>query len=276
MAEIRQWAHEDPLAAWQWFANRVDQLDHATATAAAKLILAAMAAQNPQSVATTMNSFLSVRDATGPFSSSDLPPLVVQALVDSGNLELAQRILEDWTHDSSAREIDASAYTVVALALAQNAPAEAGAWLKSLPATPTTRSAIVTFVEQWGSRDPVAALAWSESLEPDENQTLATNTVFGDWAQRDADAAAEWLAAHLAPSPTEADDDKVIALINRAATLQSDPTLALTWTRLIVDPKSRDTVEENILLRWARTDARAAFDYLSASPGFHAAATGKL
>jgi hypothetical protein len=264
VAIMGAWAARDPRAAWIWFEARAPQFDSSMHASLTKLIFDALARRDPNAFVALMNSL--VNEPRGPFSSSLIARIGLQSLVNAGAIELAEQTIEAWTGGPIIPEIDGAAYASVALAQAKTAPVAAGEWLKALPVTPATESAIVTFAADMGSRDPLAAMAWADTLPPGENKTLAINSIFGDWAQRDGTAAGEWLGLRLSAAPMTNDDDKIMALVNRSRMMQDNPTLALDWTRLISDPTSRATFEENILLRWARTDPAAAFEHLPTMP----------
>jgi hypothetical protein len=264
---MKEWAGSDPLSAWQWLQQqgyRMDQLADGSLTG---VVFSAMAARDPRMLLATMNSLVSPGNTTGPFGSETVARAGLQALVDSGNLDLARQAVETWTYSPLKPDIGAAAYETVAMALGKDAPEEASAWLKALPVTPATSSAVTTFALEWSKRDPVSAMAWAETLPPNENQAPAISNIFGNWAAQNPTAAGEWLNdyfSRVTPSPDN--DTQVEALIFRSSTLQNSPTLALQWAGLISDPTEREASEESVLKRWASSDRAAATDYVNKSP----------
>jgi hypothetical protein len=266
---MKKWAGSDPLSAWQWLqqqGNRMDQLANGSLTG---VVFGAMAARDPGMLLATMNSLLSPSNTTGPFASETVVRAGLQALVDSGNLDLARQAVETWTSSPLKPDIGAAAYETVAIALGKSAPEEAGAWLETLPDTPVTGSAVTTFALDWSKRDPAGAMAWAETLPPDESQASAINSIFGNWAAQDPTAAGEWLNNYFSrTSPSPDNDTQVEALIFRSSALQNNPALALQWASLISDPTEQAASEESVIKRWASNDRAAATDYVNESPAF--------
>jgi hypothetical protein len=189
--------------------------------------------------------------------------LGLQALIKSGDVSLAQTIVEDWGRDPLKPNIGRSAYEAVALALGRNNPAEAGSWLRSLPSSEERNAAIATFASDWGDRDPIAALRWAETLPPQDGQRVALERTFSAWVERDTVGAAEWLSDHLSRLPAGAKSDRLIgSLLAFSPTLKNTPEVAKQWTELISDPEQRASYEEQTAWRWSRHDLAAATQYV--------------
>ncbi len=264
---MKKWAGRDPQSAWQWLQDQADRMDQRTDGSLTGVIFNAMAAHDPQMLLAAMNALFSPSNRRGPFAAESAVQTGLQALVESGQVDLARQAIEGWANSSLKPDISASAYETVAIAMGKTAPDAAGAWLKSLPATDALISALAGFAANWSQRDPVAALTWAETLTPQQDQSVAINRIFGDWAQRNAGAAGEWLGDSLShPSSGDETDTQIEALINRSSAVQGTPALALQWAGLISDPSTRETTEDNLLAQWTRSDFAAATDYIKSNP----------
>jgi hypothetical protein len=189
--------------------------------------------------------------------------VALQSLAKNGDIELGRDAVERWARDPSRPEIGAAAYEVVALAVGQTSPDEAGEWLRSLPASEERNAAMGTFAADWALRDPAAALSWACALHPEEGRAENFRQVFADWAERDVTPAGEWLVEHLVRTRSGSEGDVLIStLVSYSALAQADPGFALQWAAAIADPRKREQVEETVLQRWGRQDVGAATDYI--------------
>jgi hypothetical protein len=258
------WAGREPQSAWQWLAQQpAGRLDQFANGSLLRVVCDVAAVHDPKWLLGNVTALLH-RNVT----SSGIAPLVavqvaLEALAANGNVAFAQEAVEAWARSPSPPEIGAAAFETVALQLAKAAPEKAGAWLKSLPNSDERNAALATFAADWAIRDPVAALQWSETLTAPEGRPEALARTFSDWTERNGADAGEWLGDFLVRTPANAEADRlVLNLINYSTVLKNDPTTALDWAALVVDPTDRMKIEERVLLRWGHRDLGAAANYV--------------
>lgn len=263
----RQWSERDPQSAWEWLTQLpVDRMDQLANGSLPGVVLDGMAAREPQRLTGLMDALVRTDRVPGSIAPAVAMHLGLQALIKSGEVTLAQTVVEAWARDPLKPDVGRSAYETVALALGKNNSVEAGNWLTSLPLSEERNAAIATFASDWGDRDPAAALQWVGTLAPQEGQHVALERTFTAWAERDAIGAAEWLGDYLSQLPTGTKSDRLIgSLIAFSPTLRSAPEVARQWTELISDPERRASYEEQVAWRWSRHDLAAATHYVQNS-----------
>jgi hypothetical protein len=265
---MQQWADRDPQSAWQWLRQlsfvRKDELAGGELPA---LVLGTMAAHDPKSVLSNLDSLLRLGNTSESVSTPVAVHLGVEALVKNGQIDLARQAVEAWAKDPAQLNIEAAAYDTVATAIAKTQPRETGEWLRSLPVSEERNAAISSFVTTWAEQDPRAALQWAEALPPSEGQQAALGRAVSDWIETKPNEVGGWLSDYLSRVPPSASTDTLIErVINVSPTARSSPQTALQWASLISDPAQRTDYEEKIALRWGGRDRAGALDYVQKSP----------
>jgi hypothetical protein len=260
----RQWAERDPQSAWEWLTQlSVDHIDQLAGGSLAGVILDRMAVNEPQHLIGMMDALMRTDRLSDGIAPAVAVHLGLQAFIKSGEISLAQTIVETWIRDPLKPDVGRSAYEAVALVLGKNNPVEAGGWLISLPESEERNAAIATFASHWGDRDPSAALKWTSALAPQAGQRVALERTFNAWVERDAIGAAEWLSDSLSHLPVGTTSDRLIgSLLAFSPTLKRTPKVAQQWTELISDPEHRASYEEQMAWRWSRHDLAAATQYV--------------
>jgi hypothetical protein len=263
----QQWADQDPQAAWKWLSGlpsrRMQELGNGDLT---PVVLGAMAARDPKMVLANVDTLL----RSGNNSESVSTPVAVHvgldALIASGQLDLARQAVESWAKDPNKLNIEAAAYESVAMAMTGTAPVETGEWLRSLPKSEERNSAFATFAATWAEKDPGSALKWAETLPADEGRQAALGRTVSDWVEQYPKEVSGWLGDYLARAPANAESDQLVAtVLNLSPVVKNNPQVALQWTELISDPQQRSDHEERVALRWARQDRNAAMTHIQSS-----------
>lgn len=268
----RTWAGRDAQAAWAWLGPQMARMEPLTGNSLIGVILNEMAAQTPQRVIDDVDALL----WRGPLEG-EIPALVARqlgltALLAHGDLDIAKAAVEEWVRNPRAQPVDASAFNVVAGAIAQNSWDDATAWLATLPPSNERNAAFAGLASKWADADPNAALDWAETLGEESGRAAAIGTVFADWVERDQARAGDWLLGYIDRAKSDAEID---ALLGRFVTfspgLQRDPALATGWVELMRDTAQRDTATERVIARWGRRDLAAATRYVDTAPELSAA-----
>lgn len=267
----RQWATKDPQEAWSWLQQQTATRIRELATGSLpETIVGAIAKAQPALLVTRLDALLVAGE-----SPLGIPPVValhlgLDALAASGQLPLARAAVERWTTDPAQPPIGEAAFVSVASALAQGDAAQAGAWLKNLPASPARDIALVEFPAQLAQQlSPRAALDWAEANLAADLRSQALQRTFSDWVEAAPAEAGDWLGSHLTRNAANADTDRLVStLVNLGPAVKASPTTALQWTALVSDPAARSALEERVALRWARQDRDAAVNYISSHPTF--------
>jgi hypothetical protein len=262
---VKQWANRDSEQAWNWIARPNNSLANLGSVAT---VMDAMAASNPDMLLGHIDALLVQDDKSGSlFTAQNAVYYGLDALIKSGNLEVAQATVEAWANDPNKLPIGTAAFEIVALAMNPNSPSAAAAWLRSLPASDDRNSAIQTFVYQWGQNNPVAAMTLAQTLTPQEGQTDAVGRVFNEWIQSDPTKAMNWLEDYLSRTPDNIADDLMIgSLVLFAPAVKNDPNEAMKLADSISNPQARSTYQQQIIQSWARSDPAAPIEYLLKNP----------
>lgn len=265
----RQWAERDPQQAWAWLQqqNATRIRDLATGTLP-ETIVATIAKTQPTLLIGQLDALLVAGESPLGISPVVAIHLGLDALAASGQLSLARATVERWAADPAQPAIGEAAFVSVAAALAQGDAAQAGAWLKNLPASAARDVALVEFPAQLAQQQsPRAALEWAEASLPADLRSQALQRTFSDWVESAPADAGDWLGSHLARTPASADTDRLIStLVNLGPAVKASPATALQWAALVSEPAARSALEERIALRWARQDRDAAVGYIVNHP----------
>jgi len=258
---VKQWAGRSPEQAWGWLAQPTNPLANSPLLG---VVMDAMATSNPEMLLGHVDALLVQNDKSGSlFSAQNAVYYGLQALVKSGNLEIAQATVEAWANDPNKLPVGPAAYEIVVLAMDQKAPETAATWLRSLPASDDRNSAIGTFAFQWGQNDPLAAMHWAQTLTPQEGQPDVVGRIFSEWIQNNPETATNWLEDYLSRTPDDVADDMMIgSLVLFSPTAKNDPNEALKLADSIVNPQTRSIYQQQIFQSWGRTDPGSAVEYV--------------
>jgi hypothetical protein len=260
----RSWAGRDPDKAWQWFVqlgtHRADQLAGGSLL---NVILEEMAAKEPEMLLQNADAVLKRGERANSVSPQVMVATGVEALIKSGNVELARSAVEKWSNGASQPIIGAGPFQIVAMFLAKTSPEEAADWLKSLAISEDRDSALAMFAARWAERDPAAAMRLSESIQLQDGQLEVEQRVFSAWAEVEPAEAAQWLDDHRSELQAGPQTDQMVAsLLAVSPMARTDPVGALQWAYLIMEPTLRSDVIEGLVKRWGRSDPAGAVQYL--------------
>jgi hypothetical protein len=261
---VRQWAGRDPQPAWAWLTQPANPL---ASSPLLGIVMNAMAGSNPEMLLANVDQLLLKDDSTGsPFSARNSVYLGLQALVKSGNADLAQAAVESWSNDPRHPPIGAAAYELVALGMDKSAPDKTVAWLQSLPVSDDRNAALGTLAVAWGQTDPAGAIRWAETIAPEEGRSDVVSRIFSEWSKIDSTAALSWMDDYMSRNPAFAGDDTMIgSLVLFSSTTKNDPARALKLAALISDPKTQGIYVSQVFQSWGRRDPAAAMNYLQQS-----------
>ena len=265
---IRTWAARDAQAAWDWLGPQIPRMEPLGASNFfVGVVLNEMAAQAPQRVIDNVDTLLRRGAIEGVIPALVACQLGLNALLAQGNLDVAKAAVEAWIQNPGALATDASAFNVVAGAIAEHSWGDAAVWLETLPPSTARNSAFAVLASKWADRDPLAALDWAETLDPENGRIEAIGTVFSDWVERDESLAGDWLLSYIDRAKSESESDGLIGrIVTFSAGLQHDPQLAMKWVALIQDNSQRDIAKERVIIRWGRRELAAANQYVATAP----------
>ncbi|HUR59707.1 MAG TPA: hypothetical protein VM029_18450 [Opitutaceae bacterium] len=268
----RAWAGRDAQAAWDWLGQQMARMEPVAGSSLIGVVLDEMAARAPERVRDNVDALLRRGDIDGAIPALVACQLGLNALLARGNLDVAKAAVEEWIQNPRAQAIDASAFNVVAGAIAQNSWDDAAAWLQTLPPSIDRNSAFAVLASKWADRDPIAALKWAETLSADYGQFGAIRTVFADWVERDGSRVGDWLLGYIDRAKSESEVDQLIgSFVTFSSGLQRDPALAMQWVGLMRDSAQRQISTVPVIARWGRQDVAAATRYVDTAPGLSTA-----
>jgi hypothetical protein len=258
---VGKWAARDPKNAWDWLTQPGNKLTNNPLVGA---VMEAMAASDPDALLGNMDMLLLKDDNSGgPFSARNSVYLGLQALVRSGNLNLARAAVESWANDPVKLPIGVAAYELVAMAMDKATPENTASWLKSLPPSDDRNSAIATFATTWAASDPGSAMRWAETIPEQEGQSNTIGQIFIQWMQSDPGAAMNWLDDYIPRTAGVVEDDVLIgSMILFSPTTKNDPGEAMKLADSIANPQTRLVYQEQVAQSWGRTDPGAAVEYV--------------
>ncbi len=258
---VGQWTSRDPKSAWDWLTQPDNKL---TTPSLLGTVLDAMAVSDPEMLLGNVDMLLLRDDHSGsPFSAQNSVYMGLQALVKSGNVDLARAAVEAWANDPGKLNIGPAAYELVAMAMDKSTPENTAAWLRSMPPSEDRNSAVTTFASTWGQSDPGAAMHWAESLPAEEGQSAAVGQIFVGWMQSDPGPAMNWLDDYIPRTAGVVEDDVLIgSMILFSPTTKNDPTEAMKLADSIDDPQTRFIYQQELAQSWGRTDPGAAVEYV--------------
>jgi hypothetical protein len=258
---VKQWTERDPKQAWDWLTQPNNKL---TSSPLISVVMNAMAASNPDMLLGNLDILLLQDDTSGgPLGARNSVYLGLQALINSGNVNLARAAVEGWANDPQKLKIGTTAFEIVAMAMDKTTPENTASWLRSLPASDDRNSAIGTFAVSWGQSDPAGAMHWAETLNPQEGQSQTIGQIFTQWMQSDPGAAMNWLDDYIPRTSGVVEDDVLIgSMILFSPTAKSDPSEALKLADSISDPQTRSIYQQQVFQSWGRTDPGAAVEFV--------------
>jgi hypothetical protein len=258
---LKTWTTRDPKNAWDWLAQPNNKL---TTPPLLGVVMDAMAVSDPEMLLGNVDMLLLKDDHSGsPFSAMNSVNMGLQALVKSGNVDLARAAVEAWASDPSKLPIGPAAYEIVAMAMDKTTPEATATWLRSLPASDDRNSALTSLATTWAGSDPGAAMHWAESLTADESQSVAVSQIFAEWMQSNPSAAMNWLDDYIPRTAGIVEDDTLIGgMILFSPATKSDPGEAMKLADSITNPQTRLVYQQQLVQSWGRTDPGAAVEYV--------------
>lgn len=136
--------------------------------------------------------------------------------------------------------------------------AEATDWYPTIADGPYAGEALSIIAEQWGRTDPVAAFDYLGGRPDSERPEMARRAVAFVWLQTSPAEARPWLLGAIDERPGM--EPVVFPLVQYM--LVSDPPAAMELAQRILDPREREIVLKQGLVRWARRDYEGASRYL--------------
>ena len=257
-ALLGDWARRDPVAAWGWANAPTQQYAVPGDPSLSVIVLSAVAADDPARAVEIAEETLHTEDA-----AADVASAAVDALLRTGNAQLARDTIERWNANPDTRtKLDNASFEKAALALANESRTAAADWLRDLPASESRNLALATLAAEWSETAPQAAMQWAAALEGDEGRTDAMQRVFNRWAATDMTAASQWLAENEAHPKA---DELIASLVSDSPLRETNPALALRWAELIADADARSRNVESIVLGWGNQDRDAAVRHVNES-----------
>ena len=258
---VKTWTLHDPKNAWAWLTKPANKL---TTPPLLGVVMDAMAVSNPEMLLANVDELLIKDDHSGsPFSAMNSVNMGLQALVKSGNLNLARAAVEAWANDPNKLPIGPAAFQIVAMAMDKSTPEVTAAWLRSLPPSEDRNTALTALGTIWANSDPAAAMRWAESLPAEESQSATVSQIFAGWMQSDPSAAMNWLDDYIPRTAGIVEDDTLIgSMILFSPTTKNDPGEAMKLADAIANPQTRMVYQQQLVQSWGRIDPGAAVEYV--------------
>jgi len=173
--------------------------------------------------------------------------------------EALQRWAESVSDDAPGR-YKRTVFQQAAIALAQDDPAAAAAWITNHLDRSYSKGTARIIARIWAQRDAPAALTWVGALSPGRERDTALARAFDRWLAHDPRAAQAWLEERQ----TAEGWDAALAAMARAKAGESPPA-AIAWAQRIRDPLLRERSLVDAARTWLHADPRAAERWLSES-----------
>lgn len=173
--------------------------------------------------------------------------------------EALQRWAESVRDDAPGR-YKQTVFQQAAIALAQDDPAAAVAWIANHQDRSYSKGIARIIAGVWARRDAPAALTWVGALPPGRERDTALARAFDQWLAHDPRAAQVWLEERQ----TAEGWDAALAAMARAKADESPPA-AIAWAQRIRDPLLRERSLVGAARTWLHADPRAAERWLSES-----------
>jgi hypothetical protein len=261
-AVLQVWSRNDPKQAWNWTLQNFRQLDLAGQPSLRSCVLDQVAGINPPWVITLVAEALEQGGVPLNSGEASTAQLALQAMDKAGNSTLERPAIEAWSRGPGYDQIDRAAFEEVAAPWAQHSPAEAAAWLRTLPPSSERNAALAVVAENWATSDPKAAMDWSNGLSAGDDRQNALQKAFSQWERADMLAAAQWLGQQPADPVT---DHMIANLVGDPRVTQADPPSALMLAESVSDPRLRGQSLDAVLRTWGRKDPAAAEKYVMES-----------
>ena len=224
---------------------------------------------------------------------------------DPNSTEMRKLVIRRWAEgDPNAAAASATKFAEssirndaleqVAIAWTASHPAEAIAWLHTLPEGASKQVATLAAAYEVARVDPPAALGLAIELPSGHDRDALLEHAVSQWAAGDLATAAEWVkqisntelretllaaVAIAAASDNATDAASLIAtaltsgeIQGRAAVsitqrwAQSAPQDAAAWVSQFPEMPARDAAVENLVALWAQTDSQATANWLNSLP----------
>lgn len=171
--------------------------------------------------------------------------------------------LQHWAEsvpDDAPGRYKQTVFQQAAIALAQDDPAAAVAWIANHQDRSYSKGIARIIAGVWARTDAPAALTWVGALPPGRERDTALARAFDRWLAHDPRAAQVWLEERQ----TAEGWDAALAAMARAKADESPPA-AIAWAQRIRDPLLRERSLVGAARAWLHVDPRAAERWLSES-----------
>lgn len=250
------WAHSAPETAWTWITkNLPGQMQHLD-------LVIDEAAKTDPALATRLAASYATQH---PESGQELFLSAIQGMSYSGRFAEAKQIIETLPV-ASAQDREALD-NFLAGQWARYQPAEAAAWIATLPAGPARDEAITNLGESWSDTDPAAAAQFALELPAGQVRQTNLRQAITKWLITDPDQARSWVVntgAH------EDFDQAVVSISTETNLMNREPARALRWAETIFDDNLRLQSMSTILSTLATHDPSSATAYIQNSPNLSA------
>ncbi len=253
-AVLRGWASAAPDAAAAWALALPDGERQISLEA-----VFSGAARHPED-ALRLGQRLCAQD---PESAGDYGQFLITALTEAGAYESAARFAAT---DASAHH---SAWLNAAFfQWATHQPQQALSAFGAISDPAARNSAFQGMVLGWAMANPATLATYAMQMAPGEDRAQALGQALPQWVGRDTVLASEWIN-QLEPSP---DLDAGVAAVATLPNLVSKcPEIAVGWAESIAEPVLRANTLRAVAQQWARQDAEALRQFLSATTNLRAA-----
>lgn len=261
-AILARWGTDDPAAAWQWVAVHAPEARHHFDT-----LLEAMGKNAPALAARYAADFAQQHPGT----AVEMHLAALLGLTHVGDFATARAIVDG--NGALTAEERGVLHNFIAGQWARFAPADAAAWVQSLPAGPGRDQAIVGLGESWSDVDPSGAADFAAKLPAGELRQVALRQAILKWSLADSAKANEWVATN---KPHEDFDQAIAAMVTFPEYIERHLDLALNWADTIYGVELRQEAITQIIGNWHAHDPAAALEYLRSRAKLPAAAREAL
>jgi hypothetical protein len=148
---------------------------------------------------------------------------------------------------------------------AAHQPADAAAAAEALADPDLRAAAFRGTVVGWSQADPAGLAEYATRLEPGESRSVALANAVPRWVEQDPTAAVNWINQHAGDADL---DSGIAAVANLPGIVKNQPTVAIDLAKSISDAPLRENTLQNLVLRWAQSDAASAGQFVANSPLF--------
>lgn len=253
-AALAIWGKNDPAAAWSWVATENPKATHLFDT------LLEVYGKNSTELA---GHYAAEYAAAHPEAALEVNLAALLGVTYRGDFAGALAYLDRNAAADPALRTNLNNF--IAGQWARFAPAEAKAWVMSLPEGEQRRQALIGLGESWAELDPAGAAAFAAELPEGESRALAMRQAVTRWVQNDPDAARAWV---LQTNQVQDFDAALEAVATQNNFMSREPAHAMAWASGIFDEGLRLKTMSTVMFNWYAIDRASAVAYLDTSPEF--------